>query len=107
VERLVVEKALARHEPAARDPREARQLAHLDMCGVRVVERVLGAVAAQPRPRLVGGGGPVAPAPVDEQLVPGQAQPPAATYCARWASLSTAWAEASRASGTRYGEQLT
>ena len=107
VQRVVVEERLARDEPAAGQPREPAQLPHLDVRRVGIVGGVLGAVAAQPGARLVGGGGAMPPPPVDEQLVEGQAQPPAETYWARCASRNTAWAAARRASGTRYGEQLT
>ena len=73
-----------------------------------IVPRVLLAVAREPLPHLLLRVDPRLPLAVDEEVVlRHRRQPPAAAYSAAPASASAACAAAKRASGTRYGEQLT
>jgi len=103
----LVEELVAVEQAAACEPRPGAQFTHLHVGRVRIVQRVLGAVIPQPCAHVVRGVHPALPLSVDEELVLGHRYPPAWTYSARCASFSAACAAARRASGTRYGEQLT
>src|SRR4051812_27218151 len=73
------------HRPAGQ-PGERAETAHLDMCRLRIVLRMLLAVLDEPRAHVVLVlRAPARPA-VDEQLVL-RHYPPAATYSARCASF--------------------